>query len=200
MIDAQRLYYKYEYLVKRVAFAAYDLGSPFDMDELKSLARFGLLQACSKGTDRKGFASYARLRMRGEIVDEARRAPEWMRAKRDPETGRIGRRIGTTLHFGSINSFTEEYDPLMREAFRDAPDAYDVLRKREMWALLRKAKARLTEIQKYAVESHYWFHLELKEIGILLDVSESRICQILKAARERLRIFLQASKTELENI
>ena len=52
---------------------------------------------------------------------------------------------------------------------------------------LREALLRLPERDRQVVLLYYARDCSLAEIGAILDVSPSRVCQILTAARERLR-------------
>lgn len=67
------------------------------------------------------------------------------------------------------------------------PDAYALCLKSEMKALLADAIDELPEKEKQVLSLYYFDELTMKEIGAILGVTESRICQIHSTAMVRLR-------------
>jgi RNA polymerase sigma factor for flagellar operon FliA len=67
---------------------------------------------------------------------------------------------------------------------------------REVHAILSRAIEVLPERERQVIELYYYEELNLKEIGTLLGVSESRICQLHTQALLRLKARLQ--KEDLE--
>ena len=63
---------------------------------------------------------------------------------------------------------------------------------RERIELLTKAIAELPETERHVVVLYYHERLFLKEIGEVLNVTESRVSQILTRATERLRLKMGA--------
>jgi RNA polymerase sigma factor for flagellar operon FliA len=78
---------------------------------------------------------------------------------------------------------------MQAEDTRDPGDAAD---DRERLARLTKAIAELPETDRHVVVLYYHERLFLKEIGQVLNVTESRVSQILTRATERLRLKLGA--------
>jgi RNA polymerase sigma factor FliA len=74
----------------------------------------------------------------------------------------------------------------------DAVDPGDDAAQRERKELLAKAVADLPETDRHVVVLYFHERLFLKEIGQVLDVTESRVSQILSRAIERLRLKLGA--------
>ena len=66
----------------------------------------------------------------------------------------------------------------------DPSDAAELLERKE---LLVRAILELPDQQQKVLNLYYYEELTLKEIGLVLEVSESRICQIHSAAMKRLR-------------
>lgn len=69
----------------------------------------------------------------------------------------------------------------------DSPDPLDVIEKEESKRLLIKATEELPEKDRTVLALYYQEELTLKEIGKVLDVSESRVCQLHTRALNRLR-------------
>jgi len=64
---------------------------------------------------------------------------------------------------------------------------------RERIALLADAILQLPEQQQKVLNLYYYETLTLKEIGLVLEVTESRVCQIHSAAVKRLRKVVEAT-------
>lgn len=73
-----------------------------------------------------------------------------------------------------------------------AQDPSDGASARERIELLTKAIAELPETERHVVVLYYHERLFLKEIGEVLNVTESRVSQILTRATERLRLKMGA--------
>lgn len=73
----------------------------------------------------------------------------------------------------------------------DSPDPLDTLEKEESKRLLIKAIEELPEKDRIVLALYYQEELTLKEIGKVLDVTESRVCQLHTRALKRLRSKLE---------
>lgn len=73
----------------------------------------------------------------------------------------------------------------------DSPDPLDMIEKEESKRLLIKAIDELPEKDRTVLALYYQEELTLKEIGKVLDVSESRVCQLHTRALNRLRSKLE---------
>jgi RNA polymerase sigma factor FliA len=72
-----------------------------------------------------------------------------------------------------------------------APSPYRAAELNERQELLVQAILQLPDQQQQVLNLYYYEELTLKEIGAVLNVSESRICQIHSAAMKRLRKVIQ---------
>jgi RNA polymerase sigma factor FliA len=83
----------------------------------------------------------------------------------------------------------DEYNPV------DPADEYSdpslVVEKRELRRLVALAVSRLPEREKAVISLYYEQELTLKEIGEIMGVTESRVCQIHTQATARLRAAVQ---------
>jgi RNA polymerase sigma factor FliA len=166
------------------------------------------------------FETYAGIRIRGAMLDELRRgdwAPRSLhRRARDveaamraieQETGReakdaeIAERMGVSLteYFEAVTD-AARCQVLSTDGFSDESEGYDApaenadpdgqVTRAEFQAELIKAIGSLPEREKLGMLLYYERELNLKEIGKVLDVSESRVCQIHGQALVRLRARL----------
>lgn len=72
-----------------------------------------------------------------------------------------------------------------------SPDPLEIVEKSEGRALLVKAINKLEEKDKLLLALYYQEELTLKEIGKIMEISESRVCQLHARAIKRLRVFLE---------
>ena len=63
--------------------------------------------------------------------------------------------------------------------------------------LLEYCKKRLSTKERYILMMYYSEDLTLKEIGQILDLSESRVCQLHAKLISRLRAYLKTKKVEI---
>jgi RNA polymerase sigma factor for flagellar operon FliA len=163
------------------------------------------------------FETYAGIRIRGAMLDEVRRgdwiprsvhrnARAISEATRRVEASTGREALGTEIA-GAMGLELDEFHAMLADArgarlfsleeLTDAdPDAIATLAESEVEGThienafrhqLVAAIASLPEREKLVLSLYYDEELNLKEIGAVLGVSESRICQILGAATTRLR-------------
>lgn len=159
------------------------------------------------------FSAYAEFRIRGAILDQLRELdwlPRSLRSRRRrlddartrlhqslgraPDAGELAVALGTTREgVERLRRDVALADVLVGDAVDDAvdednPDAR--LQDRELRARLASALLSLPPRQQHVLARYYVEHRRLREIGLELGVSESRVCQILREAVDRLRIAL----------
>jgi RNA polymerase sigma factor for flagellar operon FliA len=87
---------------------------------------------------------------------------------------------------------------LVENALKDKSDGPDeVLDKNEIKEVIAKAIERLSEKEKVVISLYYYDELTMKEIGEVLDYTESRICQIHSKVMLKLRARLKQYFSEL---
>ena len=212
-------------LVKRIAYHVVSrLPSHIEVDDLIQAGMIGLLNAAQNFTPTKGanFETYAGIRIRGAMLDEARRsnwtprstfrnAQQVSQAIRSIEnqTGRdargqeIAATLGVTLDeyhrmvesaaSSRILSYEQLADDperasMLPEAPEDGPET--MLEGDQFRDALAQAMAGLPERERLVLSLYYDKELNLREIGQVLDVSESRVCQIHGQAVLRIRARL----------
>lgn len=94
------------------------------------------------------------------------------------------------------NEGSSENKKRMIEMLQDenSQDALDLVELGEVKALLTRSISRLPEKEKKVIYLYYYEGLTLKEIGIVLDLSESRISQLHTKAILRMRGSLSKKK------
>jgi RNA polymerase sigma factor for flagellar operon FliA len=77
-----------------------------------------------------------------------------------------------------------------------AIDPYDISEKELMRGVLYEAICQLPEREKIILSLYYYEELSMKEVGEVLNITESRVSQIHTTAVARLRSYLSPKKTK----
>ena len=165
------------------------------------------------------FATYATMRIRGGMIDALRKSATMVRsamrrrrefgAVRNSLEGQLGRpatdaemaaRLDMTVdayraaaettnavRHESIDDVYSDHSP----AFADAdPDAFDTLARGRLRTAVAAAITALPPREALVLQLYFVEELSLEEIGATLNVGAARICQIKKAALNRVRARL----------
>lgn len=203
---------------------AISLPPHLDRDDLLSSGFFGLLDAIDRFDVSRNikFETYAGVRIRGAMIDYLR-AKDWipvtMRQKirkyeqtvyrLENELGRSAtdKEIADTLEIsldelqvlvGQCNAATviplEEYlqNDSAETADNNPADAMEMLEIKDM---LAKAIDKLAEKERTVISLYYYEELTLKEISLILHLSEARISQLHTKAVLKMRNFLARNKS-----
>jgi RNA polymerase sigma factor for flagellar operon FliA len=215
-------------LVKKIAYHLLArMPATVDVDDLIQAGMLGLIAAARDYSADRGaaFSSYAGIRIRGAILDAARRADwaprsvrrgvrEMQEAARrlQRETGlearpaEVAQSLGVPLETyhrlvnDSVASRTLSYEQVfaMQEQFpADAPDEtgrtpHQQLESDDFHAALAAAIEDLPERLKLVLSLYFDDELNLREIGNVLGVTESRVCQLHAQARTEIRARMKA--------
>jgi RNA polymerase sigma factor FliA len=217
--DQDALVLRHADLVKRIAYhLAGRLPASVDVDDLIQAGMLGLLEASAHYTTGRGasFETYAGIRIRGAMLDALRKldwAPRSVHRKaRDVaqairalelETGReardsdVAQRMGLTmeeyhriLQDAACCQLASLDDALVGERGDPATDPFAESADQAFRAALSAEIAQLPERERMVMALYYQEELNLKEIGAVLKVTESRVCQIHGQALARLRARL----------
>ncbi|MGH8148570.1 MAG: RNA polymerase sigma factor FliA [Steroidobacteraceae bacterium] len=207
-------------LVKRIAYhLAGRLPPSVDVADLIQAGMLGLLEAAANYSASRGasFETYAGIRIRGAMIDALRKldwAPRSVHRKaravatvihdiekesgRDARDTEVAERMGVSLadyhaivqdaascRLASLDEVTAATAPDAADPFSETAD--EVFR----GALARAIEA-LPEREKLVMSLYYSDELNLKEIGAVLKVTESRVCQLHGQALMRLKARLAA--------
>jgi RNA polymerase sigma factor for flagellar operon FliA len=208
----EKLILHYAPLVKYVASrVATGLPASVEQSDLVSYGMFGLMDALQKFEPGRGnkFETYAIPRIKGAIIDELR-AMDWVprsvRFKQREIEKALAERLGVSLQelhevvsqisFVSILALDEtvnvgsdrgEQVSLIDTLADKGLDPTEGVESQETRGLLAAAINGLNEREKIVVTLYYFEGLTLAEIGEILGVTESRVCQIHTKAVGTLR-------------
>jgi RNA polymerase sigma factor for flagellar operon FliA len=208
-------------LVKRIAYhLAGRLPPNVEVDDLIQAGMIGLLEAAAHYCADRGasFETYAGIRIRGAMIDTLRKldwAPRSVHRKaREAATAtraieeREGREARDTEIAAALGVGLEEYHQIVRDAatchltsLDDSAAAAEITdsgadpaRETERGTLrmaVAGAISGLPERERLVMSLYYDEELNFKEIGVVLGVSESRVCQLHGQALIRLRSRLR---------
>jgi RNA polymerase sigma factor for flagellar operon FliA len=212
-------------LVKRIAYhLAGRLPPSVDVADLIQAGMLGLLEAASNYAANRGasFETYAGIRIRGAMIDALRKldwAPRSVHRKaravaaaireieketgRDAKDGEIATKMGVDL---------EEYHTILQDAAScrlaslddaasattpdDSANPFREVADEGFRASLATAIDALPERERLVMSLYYTDGLNLKEIGAVLKVTESRVCQLHGQALVRLKARLAEWREE----
>jgi RNA polymerase sigma factor for flagellar operon FliA len=200
-------------LAKRMALRmAGRLPASVDLDDLIGAGLLGLMDAVDRFEEERSipFEAYARTRIQGAILDalraedhlsrrdrrrgrEADKAEEKLRAslRREPSSDEIRKarkNVPPTLPHGlAFVSFDEESGEGAANCDDDRADPFTRVAASETSVVLRAAVESLDERDRLILSLYYEQELTYREIGSILGVTESRICQLLRTAHGKLK-------------
>lgn len=212
-------------MVRRIALhMALRLPSWIEVDDLTSVGMIGLIEAVDRYEEARAesFTAYAKIRIRGAILDDLRRH-DWasrglreqatrLRRGREELTARL-RRAPTAAelaeHLGvdldelaaaeqgsaapteiSLDDVAGDRLPLADRLAAPIDDPAQAMERRHDVDRLYDVMNRLPPRERSLAELYYLHDLSLKEIGALMGVTESRVCQIHTRLKARLRVLL----------
>ncbi len=225
-LSPDKLVVEHAELVKRIAYHLVSRMPPHvETDDLIQAGMIGLLNAAQNFSPSKGanFETYAGIRIRGAMLDEARKAnwtprSTFKNAKRAAEAirsieNRTGRDAKADEVAQTLGISVEDYHRILERSFssklmsfeRLASDSersfllpesaesgpYETVEEDEFRESLAASISSLPEREQRVLSLYYDEELNLREIGEVLSISESRVCQIHGQAVIRLRARLQ---------
>lgn len=199
------------------------LPGEIDRQNLESAGVLGLVEAAGQFDPARGvaFGAFARLRIRGAILDELRRncpLPQRM-LKRMALVRQAQLRIDPPVTVDAVARVTglsikdveecrqaaalvrqEPWSEDLTEALVDLTGSYgeglESISRQEDRARLADAIERLPERERLVVTLYYVEDLRLREIAELLHLSESRVSRLLKQAEAALRQLIETPPEE----
>ncbi len=216
--DEQKHLLDYTPVVRRVVRQlSSQVGGAMDREDMMQIGLMGLLEALRRYGQPDGqFAAYASVRVRGAVLDELRRQDWRPRTVRQAShrvrdgvralTQRLGREPCEAEIIAALKLSTDEYlayeqatnaeqlaslDELLLELSNQpaptrTPEA-DLIERRS----IEQALAVLNEREQRVIQLYYEYELSLREIAAVLGLTEARVCQINKAALQKMKNLLQ---------
>jgi RNA polymerase sigma factor FliA len=193
------------------------VSSAIEIEDLLQIGMVALVEAANNFEDRgHGFATYAQMRVRGAMIDHLRRHSTLcrsalarrktiMEARRQIEqkTGRAPTDAEIAAHLelddAGWRDLSEGTDMVQHQSmdevysdqsmwFADVSERADELLERDS---LKKAIAaciaELPQREAMVLQLYFVEEMNLDEIGLTLDIGAARVCQIKKAALDKLR-------------
>ena len=193
------------------------VSSAIEVEDLLQIGMLALVEAANSFEDRGlGFAAYAQLRVRGAMIDHLRRQATICRsamAKRkqlaacrnglEQKLGRLPteaemsaemgldpsdyRELADSVEMVQHTSMDEVYSD-QSMWFADVEDrADDVMERESLKKALAACIGELPQREALVLQLYFVEELNLEEIGHTLDIGAARVCQIKKAALDKLR-------------
>ncbi|HUK02326.1 MAG TPA: RNA polymerase sigma factor FliA [Steroidobacteraceae bacterium] len=216
--EADALVTRHAELVKRIAYhLAGRLPPSVDVADLIQAGMLGLLEAAANYTANRGasFETYAGIRIRGAMIDALRKldwAPRSVHRKaravasvmrdiekqtgRDARDGEVAERMGVSLEEyhaivqDAASCRLTSLDDVTAAAAADTADPFRETAEEGFREALAQAIDTLPEREKLVMSLYYGDELNLKEIGSVMRVTESRVCQLHGQALVRLKARL----------
>jgi len=193
-----------------------------ELDDLIQTGLIALIEASRQYEERGfAFATYATTRIRGAMIDQLRREADVgrsaMAADKRIRTTRAAleqtlMRAPTTAEMAAAMELSaEDYFTLERSAthgrstsldelmeggsFLFADDrigAADACERADLVNALRQCIDRLSERERMVLQLYFFEELNLHEIGLTLDVSAARICQIKREAMAKVEAMIRS--------
>lgn len=210
-------------MVRRLAWHVHGTGRPgIELEDLMQAGLVALTECAQRhqGPGEDGFAAYAKMRVRGAMVDLIRRtvpmsrgASERRRALaqketemrgelgRDPHSHELAEALG--IDEAELSSLRDATQPLRFESIDetysdsnaafadDAPDSLSLLMDEETRGAVVEAIAELPERLRLIVQLYFVEELNLSEIAQVLQVSIPRVHQLKAQALGKLREALE---------
>ncbi len=195
----------------------YKMSRAIEWDDLQQIGMLALVQAAEKFEDRGvGFAAYAKLRVKGAMIDALRSHSDESRTSRtkrrelEIERKTLERQTGCKpsdkilaaslgLDGKAWLSLQSQINPIEKTSLDNSYSDHDVnfsddsllpdeaLEMNQRSALLEEMIASLPTIEAQIIMMSYGQEMKLDKIGKYLGISAARVCQIRKKAIENMR-------------
>ena len=210
-------------LVRKIAWHMHGrVKSAVEIEDLIQIGMYGLVTAAQNYVVKEGvlFASYAGIRIRGEIVDHLRRNSNLCRTtiqmqqkynasleklsrqlQREPKNNEIAKDMG--LEESELDNWEQAFAANTHQSLDSVYDEFsiwfaskdqspeDELSETELRENLVEALKTLPEREAMLVQLYYVEELNVYEIAEVLEITTGRVSQIKKSAISRLREFIQ---------
>ncbi|MEW5558691.1 FliA/WhiG family RNA polymerase sigma factor [Enterobacter asburiae] len=217
--DEARYLQAYLPLVNKVVRQlAWQASSVMDKEDMEQIALMGLLTSLRRyGHPDEQFGAFAAQRVRGAVLDELRQL-DWRPRRLRQKTHKLNdairelaRKLGRTPTFEDLKQHlaitAEEYqeyllldcarslesldDLLGNDIYTGALDSRPLEDEMIVSRTLRSALASLDEREQLILTLYYQHEMSLKEIALVLDLTEARVCQLNKKIAQKIQSFFE---------
>ena len=210
-------------VVKKIAFYYVGrVGKVVEVEDLLQLGMVGLIEAAHNYTPQENvsFVNYARLRIKGAIVDYLRKSSNLCRGtirrkqdyekarrklekglSREPEAHEVAAELNVELN--EILSWQHDFAASQHQSLEEASEAYgdflfatdksveEKIFNGQLKGILRNKLEELNEQQLMVLQLYYVEELNVYEIAEVLSVSTGRVSQIKSAAINKLKTLIE---------
>ncbi len=210
-------------VVKKIAFYYVGrVGKVVEVEDLLQLGMVGLIEAAHNYTPQENvsFVNYARLRIKGAIVDYLRKSSNLCRGtirrkqdyekarrklekglSREPEAHEVATELNVELN--EILSWQHDFAASPHQSLEEASEAYgdflfatdksveEKIFNGQLKGILRNKLEELNEQQLMVLQLYYVEELNVYEIAEVLSVSTGRVSQIKSAAITKLKTLIE---------
>jgi len=210
-------------VVKKIAFYYVGrVGKVVEVEDLLQLGMVGLIEAAHNYTPQENvsFVNYARLRIKGAIVDYLRKSSNLCRGtirrkqdyekarrklekglSREPEAHEVAAELNVELN--EILSWQHDFAASQHQSLEEASEAYgdflfatdksveEKIFNGQLKGILRNKLEELNEQQLMVLQLYYVEELNVYEIAEVLSVSTGRVSQIKSAAITKLKTLIE---------
>jgi RNA polymerase sigma factor for flagellar operon FliA len=210
-------------VVKKIAFYYVGrVGKVVEVEDLLQLGMVGLIEAAHNYTpqDNVSFVNYARLRIKGAIVDYLRKSSNLCRGtirrkqdyekarrklekglSREPEAHEVAAELNVDLN--ELLSWQHDFAASQHQSLEEASEAYgdflfatdksveEKIFNGQLKGILRNKLEELNEQQLMVLQLYYVEELNVYEIAEVLSVSTGRVSQIKSAAITKLKTLIE---------
>ena len=197
------------------------VSSAIEVEDLIQIGMIALVEAANGYEDRgHAFSTYASMRVRGAMIDHLRRHATMSRAAmakrrvllsakadfekkygRSPSESELAQAMGLdgaafrAMMDETAATYQESLDEVYSDQsiwFADVEDAADTaIERSELGAALAEHISDLPEREAMVLQLYFVEEMNLEEIGLTLGIGAARVCQIKKAALDKLRASLK---------
>lgn len=208
-------------LVRKLAWHVHSrLSTAIEVEDLLQIGMVALVEAAQGYEDRGlGFTNYAKLRVRGAMIDQLRKLSNVSRSAMQfqKQLRQVQEELAQKLGHAPSQAALAAAMDMDQESFRLATDnaeavdlqsmdevysdhniwfcdgsekADDRVERHQRQQMIAEAIASLPERDGLILQLYFIEEMNLEEIGQTLDIGASRVCQIKKAALEKLHAML----------
>ncbi len=219
--DQEQLIASHLPLVRKLAWHVHDrMSTMIEVEDLLQIGMVALVEAAQSYEDRGlGFTNYAKLRVRGAMIDQLRKASHVSRSamafqkKLRTVQAELAQQLGMApneaalakamgMDAGSFRAAMDHAEAVDLQSmdevysdqniwFADTEETADArVERHQRKAQLAAAIDTLPERDAMILQLYFIEEMNLEEIGQTLDIGAARVCQIKKAALEKLHDML----------